>query len=174
MLVQEFIDRTGYQPSDLEWEQINQTYSDCSLDKDQFCSVWLSMNKEEVALQQKARRCKSIAYILSNLSSKARCETKSGVIDFFKEYFTPKGLRQISVLCNFLGNERKEGYIQIINCEIVTHFDYMHAAQAWYDNAKQSPIFKVVFIDKNKFWFELVRNIPMYDYGTVLSKYQNI
>jgi len=40
MLLQEFIDRTGYYPNDVEWERITQEYSEGKDDKDHFCRRW--------------------------------------------------------------------------------------------------------------------------------------
>lgn len=49
MLVNEFISRTNYYPSADEWDAINHTYThDSELDKDEFCRLWVKMNKNKV------------------------------------------------------------------------------------------------------------------------------
>lgn len=45
MLMQEFIDRTGYTPDDEEYGLIEQSYYDFNGDKDEFCSAWKKAKK---------------------------------------------------------------------------------------------------------------------------------
>lgn len=44
MLVSEFIDRTGYQPSADEYAEIEQAYYVFEGDKDKFCKAWVKAN----------------------------------------------------------------------------------------------------------------------------------
>ena len=44
MLVSEFIDRTGYQPTAEEYAEIEQAYNHFHGDKDQFCRAWSKAN----------------------------------------------------------------------------------------------------------------------------------
>lgn len=172
MLVQEFTERTGYEPmSTQEWERINQVYTDSSLTKDQYCKIWASIHKEEIAIQKKAKRLHHIAYVLAHFATTSYCKDKAGIKAFVKELFSPNKLGLISKMCDSLSDEMKSGYFQIINGDIRIHSNYDVAAIYWYDNAQQSPIFKVEYISKNKFWFTLVRNIPMYDFTKVSPQF---
>lgn len=47
MLVQEFVDRTGYMPNAEEWEHINYMYTNCDVDKDDFCRHWCACNRSK-------------------------------------------------------------------------------------------------------------------------------
>ena len=59
MLVNEFIDRTDYYPTAEEWDAINHTYTfDSELNKDEFCRLWVNMNKNKVDKQVSERRHK--------------------------------------------------------------------------------------------------------------------
>ena len=44
MLVSEFIDRTGYQPTAEEYAEIERAYMRFSGDKDAFCKAWSKAN----------------------------------------------------------------------------------------------------------------------------------
>ena len=48
MLIQEFVDRTGYIPTEKEWEHVNAAYMDCEVDKDAFCRAWCKCNPSKV------------------------------------------------------------------------------------------------------------------------------
>lgn len=48
MLIQEFVDRTGYIPTEKEWAVINAAYMDCEVDKDTFCRYWCKCNQSKV------------------------------------------------------------------------------------------------------------------------------
>lgn len=49
MLQQEFIDQTGYTPTESEWKTINEMYMRAgSIDKDTFCKEWLAIHESEL------------------------------------------------------------------------------------------------------------------------------
>ena len=54
MLIQEFVDRTGYIPTEKEWEYVNAAYMDCEVDKDTFCRCWCKCNPSKVGTFFKA------------------------------------------------------------------------------------------------------------------------
>lgn len=54
MLIQEFVDRTGYIPTEKEWEHVNEAYMDCEVDKDTFCRCWCKCNPSKVGTFFKA------------------------------------------------------------------------------------------------------------------------
>lgn len=56
MLKQEFTDRTGYKPTEQEFEEINALYMATDDDKDTFCIKWKRANKELVSWQKRARK----------------------------------------------------------------------------------------------------------------------
>ena len=48
MLHSEFIQRTGVEVSNYEFDAINEVYMNSDLDKDEFCKVWCKMNASRV------------------------------------------------------------------------------------------------------------------------------
>lgn len=46
MMMSEFIDRTGYQPSSEEYHYIEDSYYEFDGNKDEFCKQWLKDNKD--------------------------------------------------------------------------------------------------------------------------------
>lgn len=41
MTLKEFTDRTNFYPTQVQWEQINEEYMNCTDDKDTFCRRWV-------------------------------------------------------------------------------------------------------------------------------------
>lgn len=56
MLVQEFINRCGYQPTAEEWEQITWAYMAHSGDKDEFCREWSRLNPGKAGSLKRAEK----------------------------------------------------------------------------------------------------------------------
>ena len=56
MLQQEFEVRTGYIPTEKEFEEINNAYMNSIDDKDEFCEKWKKENKKLVSWQKKAMK----------------------------------------------------------------------------------------------------------------------
>ena len=56
MLIQEFVDRTGYMPTAKEWENINAAYMECEVDKDVFCRAWCNCHPSKVGSHFRACR----------------------------------------------------------------------------------------------------------------------
>ena len=56
MMKQEFIQRTGYQPTDQEYEEIERLYMATDDDKDTFCMKWKRANRELVAWQKRVAK----------------------------------------------------------------------------------------------------------------------
>lgn len=59
MLVSEFIERTGYQPTAEEYAEIEREYMHSSSDKDEFCRLWRKANPEkagQIQRQEKAQK----------------------------------------------------------------------------------------------------------------------
>ena len=59
MLKKEFEERTGFQPSDEQYKDIEELYMMTDLDKDKFCHLWT--NEIEI-LTQYASTCSSLVY----------------------------------------------------------------------------------------------------------------
>ena len=59
MLINEFTQRTGYQPTAKEFERIHEIYMVCEEDKDEFCEIWKKANRKLVAWQKKAIAAKN-------------------------------------------------------------------------------------------------------------------
>lgn len=47
MTLKEFTDRTNFYPTQVQWEQINEEYMNCTDDKDTFCRKWRKENMLE-------------------------------------------------------------------------------------------------------------------------------
>lgn len=63
MLVNEFIDRTGYQPTAEEYAEIERAYNVYDGDKDKFCRAWCKANPHKAgklwtAIKEQERLCK--------------------------------------------------------------------------------------------------------------------
>lgn len=56
MLVSEFIDRTGYQPTAEEYAEIEHIYMRFSGDKDEFCKRWAKMNPYKAGMLDRIRK----------------------------------------------------------------------------------------------------------------------
>lgn len=54
MLIQEFTQRTGYQPTEQEFKTIHNVYMATDDDKDTFCANWKTLNSRLVRWQKKA------------------------------------------------------------------------------------------------------------------------
>lgn len=59
MLINEFTQRTGYQPTAKEFERIHEIYMVCEEDKDEFCEIWKKANRKLVDWQKKAIAAKN-------------------------------------------------------------------------------------------------------------------
>lgn len=53
MLLSEFTERTGYQPTQEEYEEIEREYMHSSSDKDEFCRMWKRANPEKAGQIQR-------------------------------------------------------------------------------------------------------------------------
>ena len=49
MTQREFETRVNMEVSSKEFDSINEVYMNCDLDKDEFCKMWVKMNKSRVA-----------------------------------------------------------------------------------------------------------------------------
>ena len=56
MLVSEFIDRTGYQPTAEEYAEIENEYNNFNGDKDKFCRAWKRVNPTKAGQIERARK----------------------------------------------------------------------------------------------------------------------
>lgn len=84
MMMSEFFDRTGYEPSYEEYRFIEDSYYDFIGDKDAFCKWWLKAQKSgEWAKELKLR--KQIVDITVELSREL--EAKEENLDFYRPYF---------------------------------------------------------------------------------------
>lgn len=56
MMRSEFIERTGFEPTAAEYEQIEQEYMGTDIDKDQFCKQWVKQGGIQRISRQRVRR----------------------------------------------------------------------------------------------------------------------
>ena len=57
MLLSEFIDRTGYQPTAEEYAEIEQAYYVFDGDKDKFCKAWSKANPHKAGMKEYQLHC---------------------------------------------------------------------------------------------------------------------
>lgn len=77
MLISEFIERTGFEPTADEYAEIENEYIGCDIDKDKFCKQWLKNGGIQRLCRLRARMIETMA---NELESKQRrideaCET---------------------------------------------------------------------------------------------------
>lgn len=53
MMKSEFIERTGFEPTEAEYREIEAEYMGCDIDKDEFCKTW----KKQGGIQRLMRLC---------------------------------------------------------------------------------------------------------------------
>lgn len=56
MLVSEFVDRTGYQPTAEEYAEIEKSYMRFAGDKDEFCALWCRKNPDKAGQLDRIRK----------------------------------------------------------------------------------------------------------------------
>ena len=56
----EFIERTGFEPTAAEYEQIEQEYMGTDIDKDQFCKQWIKQGGIQRISRQRVRRIEEL------------------------------------------------------------------------------------------------------------------
>ena len=56
----EFIERTGFEPTAAEYEEIEQEYMGCDIDKDVFCKQWLKAGGIQRLSRQRVRRIEEL------------------------------------------------------------------------------------------------------------------
>lgn len=60
MMKSEFIERTGFEPTGAEYEEIEQEYMGCDIDKDQFCKEWVKNGGIQRLSRMRARRIEEL------------------------------------------------------------------------------------------------------------------
>lgn len=60
MMKSEFIERTGFEPTENEYKQIEQEYMGTYIDKDQFCKQWIKQGGVQRISRQRVRRIEEL------------------------------------------------------------------------------------------------------------------
>lgn len=60
MMKSEFIERVGFEPTAKEYEEIEQEYMECDVDKDQFCKDWKKNGGIQRLCRLRARRIEEL------------------------------------------------------------------------------------------------------------------
>ncbi|MCD7789093.1 MAG: hypothetical protein LUH55_00730, partial [Bacteroides thetaiotaomicron] len=60
MMKSEFIERTGFEPTAVEYQEIEAEYMGCDIDKDQFCKEWKKNGGIQRLNRQRARRIEEL------------------------------------------------------------------------------------------------------------------
>ncbi len=60
MMKSEFIERTGFEPTEAEYREIEAEYMGCDIDKDEFCKTWKKQGGIQRLMRLRARRIEEI------------------------------------------------------------------------------------------------------------------
>ena len=60
MMKSEFIERTGFEPTETEYREIEAEYMGCDIDKDEFCKAWKKQGGIQRLMRLRARRIEEL------------------------------------------------------------------------------------------------------------------
>ena len=60
MMKSEFIERTGFEPTEAEYREIEAEYMGCDIDKDEFCKTWKKQGGVQRLMRLRARRIEEL------------------------------------------------------------------------------------------------------------------
>lgn len=60
MMKSEFIERTGFEPTEEEYREIEAEYMGCDIDKDEFCKAWKKQGGIQRLMRLRARRIEEL------------------------------------------------------------------------------------------------------------------
>ena len=60
MMKSEFIERTGFEPTEAEYREIEAEYMGCDIDKDEFCKTWKKQGGIQRLMRLRARRIEEL------------------------------------------------------------------------------------------------------------------
>lgn len=60
MMKSEFIERTGFEPTEAEYREIEAEYMGCDIDKDEFCKTWKKQGSIQRLMRLRARRIEEL------------------------------------------------------------------------------------------------------------------
>lgn len=60
MMKSEFIERTGFEPTEAEYREIEAEYMGCDIDKDEFCKAWKKHGSIQRLMRLRARRIEEL------------------------------------------------------------------------------------------------------------------
>lgn len=60
MMKSEFIERTGFEPTEAEYREIEAEYMGCNIDKDEFCKTWKKQGGIQRLMRLRARRIEEL------------------------------------------------------------------------------------------------------------------
>ena len=60
MMKSEFMDRTGFEPTEAEYRDIEAEYMGCDIDKDEFCKQWKKQGGIQRMMRLRARRIEEL------------------------------------------------------------------------------------------------------------------
>lgn len=60
MMKSEFIERTGFDPTEAEYREIEAEYMGCDIDKDEFCKTWKKQGGIQRLMRLRARRIEEL------------------------------------------------------------------------------------------------------------------
>ena len=72
MMISEFIERTGFEPTAAEYREIEAEYMGCDIDKDKFCRQWKKNGGIQRLSRQRVRRIEELEQQLATAQAAAQ------------------------------------------------------------------------------------------------------
>lgn len=72
MMISEFIERTGFEPTAAEYAEIESEYMGCDIDKDKFCRQWKKNGGIQRLSRQRVRRIEELEQQLTTVQAVAQ------------------------------------------------------------------------------------------------------
>ena len=82
MMRTEFIERTGFEPTAVEYAEIEAEYMGCDIDKDQFCKEWKKNGGIQRMMRLRARRIEELETLLIVKDREFEERTKADAIRY--------------------------------------------------------------------------------------------
>jgi len=119
MMMQEFIERTGFEPTSYEYREIEEEYYGADVDKDAFCKTW----KKNGGVQRLTRRRATRIEDLEAKLAKQERENKKLVEELNKKYIDLQSeyYKDVASLKATIKEERESAAIQSMNTNQYTH-----------------------------------------------------
>jgi molecular chaperone GrpE (heat shock protein) len=81
MMKSEFIEKTGFEPTEAEYRKIEAEYMGCDIDKDEFCKTWKKQGGAQRLMRLRARRIEELeAELVKEKNDYDRMDAQMGLM----------------------------------------------------------------------------------------------